>query len=148
MSSSIGNILPTQIPDYTEAADIQAALRLYHYGSNTVPTVDQIGGNGGIVANSVAGHLKALDIRLDTAEATGIGSEYVASEPQNPVDGFIWVDADAELSTDYFIPSVEYQQDAPTTNLTNGMLWVSKGSTPLTMYVYDAEDEEWKEIGV
>lgn len=148
MSSPIGNILPTQIPDYTEAADIQAALRLYHYGSTTVPTVDQIGVNGGIIANSVAGHLKALDVRLDNAEAVGVGSDYAASEPQNPVDGFIWVDADANLATDYFIPSVEYQVDAPTTNLTNGMLWVQKESSPLTMYVYDAEDEEWKEIGV
>jgi hypothetical protein len=146
LSSLIGNILPTQIPDYTEAADIQAALKLYHYGSTTVPTVDQIGGNGGIVANSVAGHLKALDVRLDTAEAIGVGSDYVASEPQDPVDGFIWVDADADLATNYTIPSVIYQNSQPSSNLSSGMLWVDKDSSPLKMYVYD-ESLGWREIG-
>lgn len=146
MSSPIGNILPTQIPDYTEAADIQAALKLYHYGSTTVPTVDQIGGNGGIIANSVAGHLKALDVRLDTAEATGVGSDYVASEPENPVDGFIWVDADATLATNYALPSVIYQNSQPSSNLSSGMLWVDKDSSPLRMYVYDV-DLGWREVG-
>jgi hypothetical protein len=32
---SIGNLIPTKIPGYTDAADIQAALRAYHYGSYT-----------------------------------------------------------------------------------------------------------------
>jgi hypothetical protein len=146
LSSSIGNILPTQIPDYTEAADIQAALKLYHYGSATVPTVDQIGGDGGIIANSVAGHLKALDVRLDAAEDIGIGSDYTASEPQDVVDGFIWVDADASLATNYTLPSVIYQNSEPSSNLSSGMLWVDKDSSPLTMYVYD-EDLGWREIG-
>jgi hypothetical protein len=32
---SIGVLVPTKIPGYTDAADIQAALRAYHYGSYT-----------------------------------------------------------------------------------------------------------------
>jgi hypothetical protein len=35
---SIGNLVPTKIPGYTDAADIQAALRAYHYGSYTFDT--------------------------------------------------------------------------------------------------------------
>ena len=31
-AESIGNLVPTKIPGYADAADIQAALRLYHYG--------------------------------------------------------------------------------------------------------------------
>lgn len=143
MSSSIGNIYTTQIPDYTEAADIQAALKLYHYGSTTVPTQDQIGGSGGIIANSVAGHLKALDVRLDGVESL---SEYQDEAPSNPVDGAIWVDSNSSVSA--IIGTVAaYQNDAPTTGLVDGLLWVDKNSSPLTMYVYDATDEEWKEIG-
>lgn len=32
---SIGALVPTKIPGYADAADIQAALRAYHYGSYT-----------------------------------------------------------------------------------------------------------------
>lgn len=32
---SIGTLVPTKIPGYADAADIQAALRAYHYGSYT-----------------------------------------------------------------------------------------------------------------
>lgn len=143
MSSSIGNILPTQIPDYTEAADIQAALKLYHYGSTTAPTLDQIGGNGGIIANSVAGHLKALDIRLDGVEAL---SEYQDTAPTSPVDGAIWVDSNSSVANITGTVAA-YQNSAPTTNLVNGMLWVDKDSSPLKMYVYDLATTTWKEIG-
>lgn len=34
-AEDIGNLIPTKIPGYSDAADIQAALRLYHYGSYT-----------------------------------------------------------------------------------------------------------------
>lgn len=32
-SELIGNLYPTEIPGYADSADIQAAFRLYHYGS-------------------------------------------------------------------------------------------------------------------
>ena len=34
-AEDIGELVPTKIPGYSDAADIQAALRLYHYGSYT-----------------------------------------------------------------------------------------------------------------
>jgi hypothetical protein len=140
-SESIGSVYPTQIPGYDDAADIQAALKLYHYGSSTVPANE-----GALVANSVAGHLKSLDTRLDSVEGTGIGSDFSSSEPTEPEDGFIWVDSDSSFGV--ALASVAaYQNDAPTTGLVDGLLWVDKNSSPLTMYVYDAADEEWKEIG-
>lgn len=37
-AESIGNLVPTKIPGYADAADIQAALRLYHYGDYTYTT--------------------------------------------------------------------------------------------------------------
>jgi hypothetical protein len=36
----IGTLVPTKIPGYTDAADIQAALRAYHYGSYTFDTAE------------------------------------------------------------------------------------------------------------
>ena len=44
----------TRIPDLTDNADIQAALRIYHYGSDT-------SNPSPIPANSIAGFFKALD---------------------------------------------------------------------------------------
>jgi hypothetical protein len=140
-SESIGSVYPTQIPGYDDAADIQAALRLYHYGSTTAPANE-----GALIANSVAGHIKALDTRLDSVESAGVGSDYVATEPVSPANGFIWVDADATLGTDYTIPSAIYQNSQPTTGLSEGMLWVDKDSSPLKMYVYDSA-LGWREIG-
>jgi hypothetical protein len=67
-------IYTTRVPDYTDAADIQEALKLYHYGSSTVPTVNTIGGLNGINANSIAGHLKKLS--NDIALINGATEEY------------------------------------------------------------------------
>jgi hypothetical protein len=46
----------TKIPRIDENADIQTALRLYHYGSDTSEP-------GTIVAESIAGHLNSLETR-------------------------------------------------------------------------------------
>jgi hypothetical protein len=144
-SENIGSLYPTKMPGYEDAADIQAALRLYHYGSETYDPANT--NPSQIPGSSIAGHLKSIEDDVAALDSRGIGSVFQNDEPSSPIDGLIWVDSNADLATDYFIPSVEYQIDAPTTNLTNGMLWVQKGSSPLAMYVYDAEDEEWKEIG-
>jgi hypothetical protein len=141
MSESIGSIYPTQIPGLEEPADIQAALKLYHYGSSTVPTTE-----AGIEPNSVAGHIKALDTRVDTIEALGVGSVYSATEPTGMLDGFIWVDADTSVGSISGTVAA-YQNDAPIANLVDGLLWVDKNSSPLTMYVYDATSSTWKAIG-
>ena len=141
MSEDIGSIYKTQIPTYEEAADIQAALKLYHYGTtNTISTENDI------VANSVVGHIKALDTRIDTIESIGVGSVYSATEPTSPENGFIWVDSNTSASP-LTGTVAAYQNSAPTSGLVDGLLWVDKDSSPLTMYVYDLSTTTWKEIG-
>jgi len=54
MTVNIGDQYITQIPGYDENADIQTALRVYHYGEDT-QSPDPI------EPNSIAGHLKSLD---------------------------------------------------------------------------------------
>jgi hypothetical protein len=39
-AESIGNLVPTKIPGLSDQADIQAALRLYHYGSYNFDTAE------------------------------------------------------------------------------------------------------------
>jgi hypothetical protein len=96
-SEDIGTIYKTQIPGYEDSADIQAALKLYHYGTTTPITQESE-----IISNSVVGYIKALDTRLDTVENTGIGSDYGSTLPEDPQNGFIWVD-----STSVIAPLVE-----------------------------------------
>lgn len=92
-SENIGSLYPTKMPGYDDAADIQAALRLYHYGSESYDPTNT--NESQIPPSSIAGHLKALDTRVDTIEDTGVGSDYTATEPASPIDGFIWVDSES-----------------------------------------------------
>lgn len=55
----------TQIPTLQDNADIQAALRMYHYGSNT-DNPDPI------IANSIVGHLSALEANKFNKAVTAI----------------------------------------------------------------------------
>lgn len=92
-SEDIGTIYKTQIPGYEDAADIQAALKLYHYGTATTITQESE-----IVANSVAGHINAVNVRLDAVEGTGIGSDYGSTKPVLLKDGYIWVDSESVVA--------------------------------------------------
>ena len=63
-SESIGSIYPTQIPGYADNADIQAAFRLYHYGSTTYNTANT---NTAILeTNSIAFALNSLQTQITT----------------------------------------------------------------------------------
>ena len=141
-SEDIGEIYKTQVPGYEDAADIQAALRIYHYGSNTAPTTES-----GIIANSVAGHFKALDTRVDFIEADPARSIYSDSAPTGTslVNGYIWVDSTSVTGNAPTYGTATYSASAPTSNLTAGTLWVDSDSTPLKLYVWSGS--EWRVIG-
>jgi hypothetical protein len=67
----IGDFYPTQVPSYTEAADIRKAFNLYHYGTEEVPTSE-----GDIIAESMAGYIRDTLAALEAAE---IGETVVLS---------------------------------------------------------------------
>ena len=136
----IGTVLKTQIPGYADPADIQAALKLYHYG-----TTDPVASEEAVEPNSVAGHIKALKDRVAAQETLGVGSEYSATKPTSPVEGFLWVDSTSVPISTAVVSTANYQTTAPTLNLTSGMLWVDSDSSPLKMYVYNGT--AWQEIG-
>jgi len=64
MADSIGSVYPASIPDYEDSADIKAALRLYHYGSETAPVSE-----AGVAAESVAGYLIDLQDQIDVLDS-------------------------------------------------------------------------------
>jgi hypothetical protein len=63
---SIGNLVPTKIPGYTDAADIQAALRAYHYGSYTFDTAETNAAN--LINPSIAYTINDLQDQIDNID--------------------------------------------------------------------------------
>jgi hypothetical protein len=137
-------VFNTKVPGYEDAADIQAALRLFLYGSTSFdPTAENAMEN--LPNPSIARYLKIMQDEIDLLEEAGLGSSY-GSEPTDPSAGYIWMPSDA-TATVPLVQAAIYQNSAPVSNLVDGLLWVDKNSSPLAMYVYDLATTTWKEIG-
>jgi hypothetical protein len=135
-SENIGNVYPTKIPGYDDAADIQAALRLYHYGSSTydVNNTDL----ESLTNPSMAYTLNDLQTQIDDNLLNpAAAAEVQDAEPTSPVDGFLWVQSNAIASGYPASATSIYQNTTPTSGLVDGLLWIKKGSSPLEMSVYD-----------
>jgi hypothetical protein len=153
----------TRIPGLGDNANIQEALRIYHYGLSL--GTDSIPSDTGLIPGSIAGHFKAVSNRVLSLESKGLGSTYASSEPTSQIvaapppsvpntipTGYIWVDANSAAPTfnttgTQALSVARYQDEAPAGNIPDGSLWVDKNSSPLTMYVYDGTLNLWREIG-
>jgi len=70
-AEDIGILIPTKIPGYVDTADIQAALRLYHYGSYDFDPNETDATE--LINPSIAYTLNDLQDQIDTiVEAAGI----------------------------------------------------------------------------
>jgi hypothetical protein len=58
MPEQIGTVYPTQIPALSDNANIQEALRLYHYGQFTQP--------GATIEQSISGYLESLQEQISS----------------------------------------------------------------------------------
>jgi hypothetical protein len=135
-------VFNTKVPGMDEAADIQEALRIYHYGSKTPPATE-----ADIVRPSLVGHIKDIKTDIAAINAKGIGSTYTANEPSSIVDGMIWVDSDLTGGSEVQFATSQYQTTAPTTGLVNGLIWIKKGTSPLEMWVYDSSTTVFVKVG-
>lgn len=88
-AENIGTLVPTKIPGYSDAADIQAALRLYHYGSYTFDTAESNTAN--LVNPSIAYTINDLQSQIDDIDGispdiyTAKGSLLTASSASTPL---------------------------------------------------------------
>jgi hypothetical protein len=131
----------TIIPSLTDDANIQEALRMYHYGTpdGTIPDDSA----NPIRSESIASYLNNLQSDINDF---GIGSSYSITEPTDPEDGSVWMDGSSSASVLLGTVAI-YQNDTPVGVFVDGNIWVDKDSFPLTMYVYDADTQSWKAIG-
>lgn len=141
-AEDLGALFNTKMPGYDDAADIQAALKLFLYGSatynseNTDPDL--------LPTPSLAKHLQTLTENISELDDRGVGSVYASEEPTAPTDGFVWVDSDATMPV--ISSNIFYQATEPTGTIAQGSIWTDSDSTPLTMYVYDSV-LGWREVG-
>jgi len=68
-SESIGTLYSTKIPGYADNADIQAAFKLYHYGSLQYDTTNSNIAN--LVSPSIAYTLNDLQVQIDDLDPAG-----------------------------------------------------------------------------
>jgi hypothetical protein len=148
-AENIGSLYNTKIPGYEDAADIQAALKLFLYGSSAYDVnntdVSQLPNP------SLARHLNDLQVGINTLDELGTGSVISSTEPNasslplngSIPNGFIWVDSSQSANNSVGYLTAVYTNDAPTTNLVDGVIWVDKNSSPLRAYVYNASTTSW-----
>ena len=134
---SIGALYPTKIPGYADAADIQAALRAYHYGSYSYNTANT--SPASLEAGSIAKFLYDIETDITALEARpSSGGNAQTTQPApgdfTPADipdGYIWVDSDGTLGGVPTGATAVFTNSAPTTSLTTGTIWVDKDSTDI-----------------
>jgi hypothetical protein len=132
---SIGSLYPTKIPGLADAADIQAALRAYHYGSYSYNTANT--SPASLEAGSIAKFLYDIEqdiVALENRPSSGgeVDTSAPAAGDFTPAeipDGFIWVDEDGSLGGAPIGATAVFTNSAPTTSLTTGTIWVDKDAT-------------------
>jgi hypothetical protein len=143
-AESIGALIPTAIPGYADAADIQAALRVYHYGeyaynpANTSPA--------SLVSPSIAKTI--YDIQEDITALENRPASGGEVDPTEPVpgdftppeipDGFIWVDEDGTIGGQPISATSVFTNSVPTSDLSTGVIWVDKDPTEIAANPYIA----------
>lgn len=137
-TESIGALIPTAIPGYADAADIQAALRAYHYGSYAYDPANTSATS--LVSPSMAKTIYDIQQDIIALEAKpSSGGEVNTTQPVpgdfTPAeipDGFIWVDSDGTIGGAPTSATSIFTNSAPTSSLTTGLIWVDKDPTSIT----------------
>ena len=137
-TESIGTLIPTAIPGYADAADIQAALRAYHYGSYAYDPANTSPSN--LVTPSIAKTIYDIEQDIiDLENRPSSGGEVNATQPvpgdftpPEIPDGFIWVDSDGTVGGAPSSATSIFTNSAPTSSLTTGVIWVDKDATSIT----------------
>jgi hypothetical protein len=154
---NIGNLVPTKIPALIDDANIQDALKAYHYGSYDFDTAETNTAN--LLNPSIAYTITNLQTQITTKAALEVAARdssranitaptaaaFTAFSNTIP-DGYIWLDKDSSAGVGYYAATSVYTATAPSTNLANGLIWIKKGSSPLEMYVYNGDTSTFDQV--
>ena len=154
---NIGSLVPTKIPALVDDANIQDALKAYHYGSYDFDTAETDPAE--LLNPSIAYTINDLQDQIDDQTALELAARNISSAQNSaPVaanftafsatipNGYIWVDKDAAAPVGYISATSVYTATQPTTGLANGVIWIKKGSSPLEMYVYNGDTSVFNRV--
>jgi hypothetical protein len=154
---NIGNLVPTKIPALIDDANIQDALKAYHYGSYDFDTAETNTAN--LLNPSIAYTITNLQTQINTKAALEVAARDISRATttaptaaaftafSNTIpDGYVWLDKDSSAGVGYYAATSVYTATAPTTNLANGLIWIKKGSSPLEMYVYNGDTSTFDRV--
>jgi hypothetical protein len=154
---NIGNLVPTKIPALSDDANIQDALKAYHYGSYDFDTAETNTAN--LLNPSIAYTITNLQTQITTKAALEVSARdssrasttaptaaaFTAFSNTIP-DGYVWLDKDSSAGVGYYAATSVYTTTAPSTNLANGLIWIKKGSSPIEMYVYNGDTSTFDQV--
>ena len=154
---NIGNLVPTKIPALSDDANIQDALKAYHYGSYDFNTAETNTAN--LLNPSIAYTINNLQTQITTKAALEVAARDISRATttaptaaaftafSNTIpDGYVWLDTDSSAGVGYYSATSAYTTTAPSTNLANGLIWIKKGSSPLEMYVYNGDTSTFNRV--
>ena len=154
---NIGNLVPTKIPALIDDANIQDALRAYHYGSYDFDTAENNTAN--LLNPSIAYTITNLQSQITTKAALEVAARDSSRATINPPvaadftafsntipNGYVWLDKDSSAGVGYYAATSVYTTTAPSTNLANGLIWIKKGSSPIEMYVYNGDTSTFNRV--
>ena len=154
---NIGNLVPTKIPALIDDANIQDALRAYHYGSYDFDTAETDPAE--LLVPSMAHTINDLQDQIDTKAALEVAARDISRATDTAPtaaaftafsatipNGYIWLDKDSSAGVGYYAATSVYTASAPSTNLANGLIWIKKGSSPIEMYVYNGDTSTFDQV--
>ena len=154
---NIGNLVPTKIPALIDDANIQDALKAYHYGSYDFDTAETNTAN--LLNPSIAYTITNLQTQITTKAALEVAARDISRATttaptaaaftafSNTIpDGYVWLDKDSSAGVGYYAATSVYTTTAPSTNLANGLIWIKKGSSPIEMYVYNGDTSTFDQV--
>jgi hypothetical protein len=141
MPEAIGTLVPSQIPSLSEAADIQEAFKLYHYGAPSGTNIGEYDPSNANVSNlvptSIASYINTLNTKVAALEAspgiqpsqiTGKGALITGTTVNTPAtlavgsDGFILVaDSTVANGIKWATPTITPDNTVTVTNKTIGL---------------------------
>ena len=125
---TIGELVPTKIPGYADAADIQAALRVYHYGSydydiNETNTSNLVSPSIAYTINDLQNQINNIDT-IGTAILTSKGALISASSASTPL--ILAVGSNGKVLTANSGTATGLEWAAPEVTLSNSITFSNK----------------------
>ena len=131
---SIGTLVPTKIPGLSNAADIQAALRIYHYGDENYNPANA--SEGSLVNPSIAYTINNLQTQINAIDTSGslLETDFAAkgdllSASANDTLSVLSVGTNGQVLTANSATASGLQWSTPDVSLTNAVTLTSKTLT-------------------